>query len=164
NHDELLPCNFVVIDITASPEYIALAYVWGDATDRDSILVDGQVIRVTRNLRDALEKFRRTPAWLWVDALCINQQIVSEKSVKVSMMSKVYLKASCVAVWLGRDANGDADAIFEDTKVTVEFTTRVDKASLERFLQLPYWSRTWVLQEVGLANEAVILWGNQVWQ
>jgi hypothetical protein len=35
-----------------------------------------------------------------------------------------------------------------------------EKARLERFLRIPYWSRTWVLQEVGLASEAVVHWGD----
>lgn len=35
-----------------------------------------------------------------------------------------------------------------------------EKARLEKFFQLPYFSRTWVLQEVGLASNAVVTWGN----
>ncbi|KAI4266040.1 MAG: hypothetical protein LQ337_008902 [Flavoplaca oasis] len=205
NYVELLPCSFIVVDITAAPEYIALSYVWGDATNRIPISIGGQIIQVTRNLRDALQKFRNTPALLWADALCINQQDMSEKNVQVNMMSNIYLKAACVAVWLGPDEHGDADDIFEDIKAIVDFTSLVieahgqfghfdentgdlywqlenkkdivsalpaaivrsddeDKGRLERFLRLPYWSRTWVLQEVGLASEAVVLWGDQAFQ
>lgn len=36
----------------------------------------------------------------------------------------------------------------------------VEKARLERFFRLPYFSRTWVLQEVGLATNAILFWGN----
>ena len=35
-----------------------------------------------------------------------------------------------------------------------------EQAWLGRFLRLPYSSRTWVLQEVGLATEAILLWGD----
>ncbi|KAH7068522.1 heterokaryon incompatibility protein-domain-containing protein [Paraphoma chrysanthemicola] len=34
------------------------------------------------------------------------------------------------------------------------------KARIDRFLRLAWFSRTWVLQEVGLASEAVLLWGD----
>jgi hypothetical protein len=32
-----------------------------------------------------------------------------------------------------------------------------EKARLERFFRLPWFSRTWVLQEVGLASEAMVV-------
>jgi hypothetical protein len=35
-----------------------------------------------------------------------------------------------------------------------------EKARLERFLRIPYRSRTWVLQEFGLASKAVVHWGD----
>ncbi|KAL5319190.1 hypothetical protein ACEPPN_012239 [Leptodophora sp. 'Broadleaf-Isolate-01'] len=35
-----------------------------------------------------------------------------------------------------------------------------EKARIERFLRLAWFSRTWVLQEVGLASEAFMLWGD----
>lgn len=35
-----------------------------------------------------------------------------------------------------------------------------DKARLERFFQLPYFSRTWAMQEVGLASNAILFWGD----
>ena len=34
------------------------------------------------------------------------------------------------------------------------------KARLERFFRLPYFSRTWVMQEIGLASNAVVSWGD----
>lgn len=35
-----------------------------------------------------------------------------------------------------------------------------EKARLEKFFRLPYFSRTWVMQEIGLASNAVVSWGN----
>ncbi|RYP07574.1 hypothetical protein DL765_009111 [Monosporascus sp. GIB2] len=35
-----------------------------------------------------------------------------------------------------------------------------EKAKLERFFRLPWFSRTWILQEVGLAAYALVLWGD----
>ncbi|RYP33979.1 hypothetical protein DL767_004500 [Monosporascus sp. MG133] len=35
-----------------------------------------------------------------------------------------------------------------------------ERAKLERFFRLPWFSRTWILQEVGLAAYAVVLWGD----
>ena len=40
-----------------------------------------------------------------------------------------------------------------------------EKARIERFLRLSWFSRTWVIQEVGLSAGAIMLWGDtaQVW-
>ena len=37
----------------------------------------------------------------WIDALCINQQDVSERNVQVRLMSRIYGEARYVLVWLG---------------------------------------------------------------
>lgn len=80
-HDTIhgVSCSFVVADTTCPPPYIALSYVWGDATDRVAIHVEGKAAYVTRNLNDALCAFSITPALLWADALCINQENIAEK-------------------------------------------------------------------------------------
>jgi len=199
NPDEI-SCSFVVVDTATPPQYIALSYVWGDTTNTVPITVDGKLVQVTRNLKDALRPFSITPALIWADALCINQEDISERNQQVNMMSKIYLKAANVTVWLGPDENNDAEAIFEDIKALIEGCgiildaggqfghfdeetgdlhwqlengqncvsalpgpivnpDEAEKARLERFFRLPWVSRTWVVQEVGLAADAAILWG-----
>lgn len=37
-----------------------------------------------------------------------------------------------------------------------------EKARVQRFFRLPWFSRTWVMQECGLASEAAVLWGDRV--
>lgn len=41
--------------------------------------------------------------YLWVDALCINQQDPQEKTHQVQLMGKIYSLAESVLVWLGPD-------------------------------------------------------------
>ena len=38
---------------------------------------------------------------LWVDAVCINQTNISERTTQVRMMRTIYSRAACVLVWLG---------------------------------------------------------------
>jgi hypothetical protein len=38
---------------------------------------------------------------LWIDAVCINQQDVTERSEQVKMMREIYERATEVIVWLG---------------------------------------------------------------
>lgn len=49
-----------------------------------------------RHLRD-----RRTSLVLWVDAICINQMDIAEKSHQVALMGQIYQQCSRVQIWLG---------------------------------------------------------------
>lgn len=42
--------------------------------------------------------------FFWVDAVCINQDDLEERSAQVKIMPQVYSKARCVVVWLGDDS------------------------------------------------------------
>ena len=45
-----------------------------------------------------------TPAdYLWIDAICINQEDDDEKSSQVSMIFEIYSVAQSVVVWLDED-------------------------------------------------------------
>lgn len=39
--------------------------------------------------------------WLWIDAICINQKDLEEKSSQISMMADIYRSAQEVHTWLG---------------------------------------------------------------
>lgn len=83
--------------------YQAVSYVWGDPTQTQPITLDGAAYPVTANLYSALKYLRETdtPARLWVDSVCINQQDVFERSAQVGRMRAIYASAAQVSVWLG---------------------------------------------------------------
>jgi Heterokaryon incompatibility protein (HET) len=41
----------------------------------------------------------------WIDALCINQEDVSERNHQVRMIGKIYSQAQGIVAWLGRARN-----------------------------------------------------------
>jgi hypothetical protein len=98
--------------------YIALSYCWGNVEDTVEIVLHGSSkdspsayqepisapFRITRNLYVALMALRNDrKQYLWVDALCINQQDPQEKTHQVQLMGKIYSLAESVLVWLGPD-------------------------------------------------------------
>lgn len=99
--------------------------MWGEASNTVPISIDGKVVHVTQNLKGALQFFSITPALLWADALCINQQDIPEKNQQVNMMATIYRKAANVTVWLGPDEHNDAPAVFEDIKALIEGCGRI---------------------------------------
>lgn len=81
----------------------ALSYVWGDASVKKEIVCDRQCFLVTVNLYHALLRLRQ-PAnsrLLWVDAICINQNDLEERSQQVQFMRDIFSTASRVVVYLG---------------------------------------------------------------
>ena len=60
----LVTCSFVIADALSPPEYIALSYVWGDASDTVAVSLEGKAMKVTKNLAAALTRFSKTPALL----------------------------------------------------------------------------------------------------
>ncbi|KAI1153315.1 heterokaryon incompatibility protein-domain-containing protein [Nemania diffusa] len=92
-----------------SLNYQALSYVWGDPADTIPILVNGQKFHATRNLNDALRQLRQAgdeflEKEIWVDAICINQNDLDEKSKQVPRMADIYSMADRVVIWLGRNS------------------------------------------------------------
>jgi hypothetical protein len=96
----LLKGELIHGDLDQNPEYSALSYVWGDGTARTKIEYNGCEAEVTKNLAEALQHLRHEPEsrYLWVDALCINQDNVEEKGHQVALMKDIYAYAGEVVV------------------------------------------------------------------
>ena len=87
-------------------DFESLSYAWGPAEDPQTIFigVSGQeTLSVTRNIREALPYLRdaKKPRVLWIDAICVNQKDLEERSSQVRRMAWIYSKAKRVIVWLG---------------------------------------------------------------
>ncbi|KAF3801187.1 hypothetical protein GCG54_00010869, partial [Colletotrichum gloeosporioides] len=129
------------------------------------------------------------PRHLWVDALCINQRDLHEKAFHVNMMGEIYSHAWRVIICLGDDGhNGEAattafDAIRDYKRLAAKYITQSRIAdgsgwkpaddeggygliTRERLLpavqiyRKPWFGRVWVLQEIGLAEEALLAYGS----
>ncbi|KIW62019.1 hypothetical protein PV05_02072 [Exophiala xenobiotica] len=124
---------------------------------------------------------------LWVDAICINQQDVGERNEQVLLMKSVYSEAALILSWLGVPETHNAAAleifrllmeIQEHSRqgefATLEWMQRYPELctiddtgfadnrlwnSLFWFWALPYWRRTWILQEVTRGRRVVVLFG-----
>ena len=97
-----------------TPDYRAISYVWGPPTPLAHISINGQSFEVRQNLHAFLEAFRARlfkfrsnsfyeadTQWLWIDQICIDQTVISERNHQVQMMSEIYSRAAYVYVWLG---------------------------------------------------------------
>jgi hypothetical protein len=92
------------VSLDNDPHYFALSYVWGDPQITKPIVIDGQIVDVTANLFAFLSRSapdHETSSSFWIDAICINQLDIQEKSVQVQKMHEVYRQAGGVVSWIG---------------------------------------------------------------
>lgn len=92
--------------------YESVSYFWGDHLHTKNIRLNGKHFQVTSNLESALRHLRHEEQGrhrrLWVDAICINQADIQERSQQVGQMFDIYNRAKQVIVWLG-DGNPDSN-------------------------------------------------------
>ncbi|KAH7079879.1 heterokaryon incompatibility protein-domain-containing protein, partial [Paraphoma chrysanthemicola] len=117
---DLLQCRLIRIrlDETDQYPYEALSYVWGNVANIAEIYCNEELISVTLNLADALNKLRlpQKSRFIWADALCIDQNSISEKNCQIPLMGKIYSRARRVVVWLGAFESDGPESIQEIVK------------------------------------------------
>ncbi|KAM0253630.1 hypothetical protein ACHAQJ_007205 [Trichoderma viride] len=113
NLSDPIQIQLSVARLADEPAFIALSYCWGDATKTLPILCNGQQFHVTENLESALRQLRdeSRERILWIDAICIDQNNVSERGYQVNLMRDIYRMAIGVIIWLG-EADADSDLVF----------------------------------------------------
>lgn len=69
-------------DNSVIDNYVALSYVWGDASDRRTISVDGKALSITANLDSSLRYIRDSERDMevWADGICIGQSDIVDKN------------------------------------------------------------------------------------
>jgi hypothetical protein len=191
NPEDEIRCDLICrrFEVESNPEggqhrievpYEALSYVWGDPEPPAYIYLEGHKHRVTTELFKALKALRPPNdfRFLWVDALCINQEDIPERNQQVRLMGRIYSEANNVLMWIGQESS-DSDLamglLSEIQKLTIleeldskKFQSIVFDASyndhwtaLKQLLNRPYWSRVWILQEVILSKQAILYCGSR---
>ena len=137
-------------NITFKPKFEALSYTWGlnadpqivyvldqDQTNNDDSNMENQEeqqLELTENLAGALKDLRYSDdsRTLWVDAICINQQDLTERNEQVLRMRDLYKHADRVVVWLGPTSRSSALALS-----TVEHISKQVEFAGNRLLPAP---------------------------
>jgi hypothetical protein len=152
-------------------------------------------IIVTKNSKEAIDHIKQladrlglfdNTLYLWVDAICINQEDLDERAAQVKIMSQIYSTARHVFIWLGKCLARTANAvgligylstipkeryhamrhhelIFEDTyqALDMEPVPVGNWRILSSFLQRNWFRRVWTVQEFGLSRSHTILCGER---
>ena len=170
-----ITCELKVISLNdAHVRYEALSYVWGDPRRTLPVMLHGSLTPVTENLSAALKhlRFADRARRLWVDALCIDQANNRERAHQVARMGSIYAQASTVIVWLSPAYDGSLLALnflkrlarnkneHIDDPNTPAWQSQKWQEALMVFFNLPWWTRTWTVQEFVLAQRISSQCGN----
>ncbi|GKT67294.1 HET domain protein [Colletotrichum tofieldiae] len=179
-----LVCSMAHVPFGERPKFEALSYMWGDANDQKTITLNGGHFDIRRNLFDALVYLRRRQktGLLWVDAICIDQHNLKERTKQVRNMRHIYFRAESVVVWLGSkysmyqaglteveiletvnlSAESDKE-LSKDGDIEERIDTAISIAEREMVRQLvmdEYWNRLWIIQEVGQNESKRVCFGH----
>ncbi|KAK0657880.1 heterokaryon incompatibility protein-domain-containing protein, partial [Cercophora newfieldiana] len=146
--------------------YTALSYVWGDPVRVGEILLDGQPFGLTASLRDALHDIRDEAREfrIWADAICINQDDVTERNKQVAMMGRIYSNATHTIIYLGAFTTAVAKALdmidprksrhgpYRNSAGGVP-TGPMWEEALSDILNREWFRRVWVFQELVLSRD-----------
>ena len=181
-----MSCSIEHHCITSAPKYEAISYVWGDPTETCNITCSGQHLSITRNLYQALRRFRLADQQrtLWADAICINQEDPNERAAQVLIMGKIFSQARLVLIWLGEETTLDSEGLDALSQLdrhlpsppatvgdinalrTPQFLYRalqsIPRSSwlqIGYLLSRPWFRKIWVIQEVVMAHSAQLFNG-----
>jgi hypothetical protein len=151
---------------------------------RRYIVCNNQRKAVTHNLWDFLHHYARSQnpklhEYLWVDALCIDQFNLPERSHQVNIMADIYKAAASVLIWLGVADEHTEPAIRIITEISAlspesrynlhprdlrESSSDVVHSirywqALFHFFHREWFNRAWIIQEVTFARQTEILVG-----
>jgi hypothetical protein len=141
-HCLIKPVNLADLDFGSEDEegassYDAVSYVWGVASLTHTLYCDNpnSHLLITKRLYNILLQLRedqrqRRSKRLWIDAICINQGDLLERSSQVQFMTHIYRRAARTHVFLGEGVGS--------------------------WLESEWFSRRWVIQEFVVSNEVVI--------
>lgn len=189
-----LRCTLAQFALADCPEYEAISYVWGSEPGREVFLCSEKRLEITQNLHSAFQQLQypEKQRFLWADAICINQDDLTERSQQVMIVGDIYATVCCTLVWLGPRGDDDCDA-FEVVQwliTTMESFSEfgdvmdidafpwdlipsrlaavlpdVDQSKMKNLghlLTRSWFHRVWIIQEVAKARQVSIVYGHQV--
>jgi hypothetical protein len=184
-------CTLEEYDLDNAPPYAALSYAWGlpittrsmfcqnPGSNMASFSISEHVLEALNRLFGFVPKRHK----IWIDAICIDQGNPTEKAHQIAAMPRIYSQAHEVLCWLGAEEN-KSDLVMQKLPSMAEwqrqhFADPMVGLDLKRsqvpieppdqelwgcmmaFFLRPWFRRLWVVQEILMARELVLVCGGR---
>lgn len=172
-------CSMTVASLGETTDFEAISYAWGSSGSKHIWVNGGRAAlsqngeNILRSMREYDDQYRS----VWLDAVCINQTDLDDRSSQVASMGQLYASARAVAIGVDEPTENEIWAL-EILRLTERLLhsrsegQRRDlrymlssRPSLDPFLYMAslfrrqWWSRAWMVQEAVLGHNQVILYG-----
>ena len=157
------------VSIEHKVKYAAISYVWGDPTPSARLYFEGLscLIPIACSCESILQRVARnfcdTKLYVWIDAVCIDQKNEQERGQQIDLMGDIYQNAQDVLVDLGEEEDKSHRAFEYLSKRSAEVGGESGRAlalpAIKQLLNRPWFSRTWVLQEIYMSKSATVWCG-----
>jgi hypothetical protein len=176
-----LVCDFIQVPVDETPPFEGVSYAWGGEQLTEAIMVDGKRLAVTPTVLKLLW-YRRSffsEAYLWIDALCIDQRNQGEKEDQIPLMRDIYKTASRTLVWLAHPSDAPRAhkarglsmniislgarmelGVLSADQVLYILSSDSGMPALGSMLSRAFFERLWVVQEIALAKKVHIVYGD----
>ena len=169
-----IECEMATFSLDDQPLHTALSYCWTKQPASCEIRINGKHYLVRPNLYAFLQVMRKEgdPCWIFIDAICINQDDPTERSSQVALMGAVYREAKEVVAWMSNESQFEDETLSSMQPICDKEEAIVRMAewcakpnATERnafgifllcFLKSDYWNRLWVVQEIMLARRLIM--------
>lgn len=160
--------ELVIISANSQQIYDAVSYTWadqtGDTTRRFRAFIGASFVPITRSCQEALQRIRSRSytKCVWIDSVCVDQDNLQERGHQVQLMPSIYTRAKKTYVYVGPTTCKD------DSLLEALAAGRVEHGwgapfwvTLNNFLRRPYFFRVWIIQEIALSPNPVIMCGEK---
>ena len=169
NTDDIV-CELKAYELHTAPRYSAISYMWSSPDTEHAIFVNHRMLLVGESCWYALWQARNSyqSEFYWIDAVCINQSHLPEKEHQVRFMGDIFRRASSVLACIGSHA--------ENSERLMKFWMDRNRQSPDdhcpdpewvseahiSFGKRAYWNRAWIVQELLLAADILLLCGKDI--
>lgn len=178
SYDAELRCDLVHSDRDTIPQgtaqvphYEPVSYVWGSdpAFSHTLITTDELRIPITANVDEILRVLRKPTKtrFLWIDAICLNQNDLAEKAEQVPLMGMIFSQGRKTHIYLSCAQSlerplrilrcfDNPRGVRESVPIFIASNLREAANSVSGMLLNPWFTRRWVLQEAAFSRHADI--------
>ncbi|KAF4446834.1 putative ankyrin repeat domain protein [Fusarium austroafricanum] len=102
---EILSFDLNEVQLNLNVSFEALSYEWKEKSGSVPVQCGDEKILITPNCKAAMERLRleSRSRYLWIDAICINQEDHQERTQQVAMMAGIFGAAEKVLMWHGEE-------------------------------------------------------------
>ena len=181
--DSILILELAVFSLDTALPFKALSYAWTELRPTKTVLLGGQEVKVRTNLYSCLQMMRDEEDfdWIFIDALCINQDDEAERESQVALMGLLFRQAEEVIAWVGTTDYSDQHT--DQELLDMQHQAEPEMPYVNKILEPPvrhrrpdgeidpqkmlwnltrcfctyrYWSRLWVVQEIVSARSLTV--------